>query len=179
MSRVCFKITHCLSLPEQSTTDLAASTTVIYSLPVPEAGCPRQRGQHGWLLPRPLPQFGNSHLLPDLHIIFLLDAHPQCLFVQISSYYKDISHMGLGPTLVTSLTLFLKINLFIYLFLAVSGLRCCMQAFSSCSERGATLCCSAQASHCSGFSCCGARALGTRASVVVTCGLSSCGAQAQ
>ena len=31
---------------------------------------------------------------------------------------------------------------------------------------------------CTGFSCCGARALGTRASVVVARRLSSCGAQA-
>ena len=32
--------------------------------------------------------------------------------------------------------LLFKINLFIYLFLAVLGLRCCMRAFSSCDERG-------------------------------------------
>ena len=32
---------------------------------------------------------------------------------------------------------------------------------------GATLHCGAQASHCGGFSCCRARALGTRASLVV------------
>ena len=38
-----------------------------------------------------------------------------------------------------------------------------------------SLCCSARASHCGGFSCCGARALGTRASVVVARGLSSRG----
>ena len=31
---------------------------------------------------------------------------------------------------------FLKINVFIYLFLAALGLRCCAQAFSSCGERG-------------------------------------------
>ena len=31
---------------------------------------------------------------------------------------------------------FFKINLFIYLFLAVLGLRCCAWAFSSCGERG-------------------------------------------
>ena len=30
----------------------------------------------------------------------------------------------------------LCINLFIYLFLAVLGLHCCAQAFSSCGERG-------------------------------------------
>ena len=43
---------------------------------------------------------------------------------------------------------------------------------------GATLCCSAWASHCGGFSCCRARALGTWASVVVARRLSSCGAWA-
>ena len=43
---------------------------------------------------------------------------------------------------------------------------------------GATLRCGAQASHCGGFSCCGARALGTRASVVAACSLSSCGLRA-
>ena len=43
---------------------------------------------------------------------------------------------------------------------------------------GATLRCSAWASHCSGFSCCGAWALGARASAVVARGLSSCGSWA-
>ena len=36
----------------------------------------------------------------------------------------------------------------------------------------------ARASHCGGFSCCGARALGTRAPVVVPLRLSSCGLRA-
>ena len=43
---------------------------------------------------------------------------------------------------------------------------------------GATLWCGAHASHFCGFSCCGARALGVWASVVVARGLSSCGSQA-
>ena len=43
---------------------------------------------------------------------------------------------------------------------------------------GATFCCGEQASHCSGFSCCGARVLGAWASVVVARGLSSCGSWA-
>ena len=43
---------------------------------------------------------------------------------------------------------------------------------------GATLCCGARASQCGDFSCCGARALGAQASVVVAHGLSSCGLQA-
>ena len=40
---------------------------------------------------------------------------------------------------------------------------------------GASLRCGARASHCGGFSCCGARALGMQASVVVARRLSSCG----
>ena len=43
---------------------------------------------------------------------------------------------------------------------------------------GATLHCGEWASHCGGLSCCGAQALGARASVVVAHGLSSCGSWA-
>ena len=56
--------------------------------------------------------------------------------------------------------------------MAVLGLRCYTRAFSSCGERGATLPCGVRASHCGGFSCCGAWTLGTWASVVVAHGLS-------
>ena len=45
-------------------------------------------------------------------------------------------------------------SVFIYLFLAVLGLRRC-RLFSSCSEQGIL----SRASHCGGFSCCRARAL--------------------
>ena len=48
--------------------------------------------------------------------------------------------------------------IFVYLFLAALG-----------------LCCGARASHCGGFSCCGARALGAWASVVVARRLQSAG----
>ena len=67
---------------------------------------------------------------------------------------------------------------FIYLLLATLGLRCCARAFSSCGERGLLFRCGSRASHCSGFSCCGARAPGAWAPVVVARGLSSCGSQA-
>ena len=64
---------------------------------------------------------------------------------------------------------FLQIYLFIYLFLAVLGLRCCGQAFSSCGEQEllflvVCVLLIAVASRC------GARALGTWASVVVAHG---------
>ena len=36
----------------------------------------------------------------------------------------------------TPLIFFFLINLFIYLFLAALGLRCCARAFFSCGERG-------------------------------------------
>ena len=63
---------------------------------------------------------------------------------------------------------FYFILLFIYfwrhwVFIAACGL-------SLAAVRGATPHCSARASHCSGFSCCGARALGVRTSVVVARG---------
>ena len=48
--------------------------------------------------------------------------------------------------------IFFKFYLLIYLLVAL-GLRCCVRAYSSCGERGATLHCSARASHCGGFSC--------------------------
>ena len=53
-----------------------------------------------------------------------------------------------------------------------------MRGLSLVAASGATLRCNARASHCGGFSCCGARALGVQASVAVACGLSSCGSQA-
>ena len=53
--------------------------------------------------------------------------------------------------------------IYLFLFLAVLGLCCCVQAFSSC---GTWAC------HWSGFSCCGAWALGAWVSVAVVLGLS-------
>ena len=75
----------------------------------------------------------------------------------------------------------LKKKIFFF-FLAVLGPRCRAQAFSSCSERG-LLFVVVRGLHCTGFSCCRARALGVGFS---SCGswalerrLSSCGARAQ
>ena len=56
----------------------------------------------------------------------------------------------------------------LYLFLAMLGLHCCTQPFSSCSTQA----------YCSGFSCCGAPTLGLCASVVGIQGLINCGLQA-
>ena len=69
------------------------------------------------------------------------------------------------------ITLLFKIHLFIYFIFGCVESSLLHMGFSSCSEQGATLRCSAWSHH-GGFSCCGARALGSRASVVVAPGLS-------
>ena len=70
------------------------------------------------------------------------------------------------------LTLLFTLGLFLnWLTLALLGLRCRTEAFSSCSEQGLLSSGRVQASHCGGFSCCGARALGPAGSVVVVHGI--------
>ena len=63
---------------------------------------------------------------------------------------------------------------FMYLFMAVLGLCCCSMAFSHCGVQDLLSSCSAWASHCPGFPCCGTQALCMWASVVAECRLSSC-----
>ena len=70
--------------------------------------------------------------------------------------------------------IFIYLNTF-YLFMAVLGLRFCARAFSSCGKWGPLFIAVRGASHCSGFSCCGAPVLVAQASVVVACGLYSTG----
>ena len=65
-----------------------------------------------------------------------------------------------------------------YFILAALGLCGCLWAFSACGKQGLLSSCAAQASHCSGFSCCRAWVLGMQASVVAARGLSTCGTQA-
>ena len=65
-------------------------------------------------------------------------------------------------------------NLFIYGCIGSSFLRV---GFLQLRRAGATLCCGAWASHCGGFSCCRAQALGARASATVARGLSNCGSR--
>ena len=68
-------------------------------------------------------------------------------------------------TSLLSHVIFFLTFIYLYLFLAVLGLHCCMQAFSSCSEWG-ILCCGSQAYNWGGLSCWGGQVLGA--------GLSSC-----
>ena len=66
----------------------------------------------------------------------------------------------------------------IYIFLAVLGLHCCAQAFSSCSKQGLLFVVVRGLLIAVACLCCGARALGTQASVFMARGLSSCGSRA-
>ena len=72
---------------------------------------------------------------------------------------------------------FLKFIFYLFIFGYIVSLLL-RASFLQLQQVGATLCCGGQASHCGCFSCCGARAVGTRASVVVKRGLSSCGSWA-
>ena len=79
------------------------------------------------------------------------------------------------------LTCYVMFRALIYLFVCLFinfWLHWVFVATRGLSLVGATLRCGARASHCSGFSCCGARALGVQASVVVALRLSSCGSRA-
>ena len=66
--------------------------------------------------------------------------------------------------------------LFIYFWLRWVFVAACGHSLVAASRGYSS--CGARASHCSGFSCCRAQALGAWASVVVACRLSSCGSQA-
>ena len=99
-----------------------------------------------------------------------------CLFVVEVLYSGSLSDMWFASIFSFSrgclFTSFFS-PIFIYLLLlAVVGLHCYMQAFSSCSDQGLYSSCSAWASHCSGFSCWRARALECMGSLVVAHGLS-------
>ena len=93
--------------------------------------------------------------LPSLSTVKLsFFPFPALLFVSksLSPAHAHREGIHLLSEVFRKLLIFFKI-IFIYLFLAALGLRC-----------------SVRASHCGGFSCCGARALGTRAYVVVARG---------
>ena len=80
--------------------------------------------------------------------------------------------------------LFILIKLFIHFIFGCVGFCCCARAFSRCSEQGLLFCCSALASHRTGFSCWGTQALGptdfiSRGSRTLEHGLGNCRAQAQ
>ena len=70
--------------------------------------------------------------------------------------------------------IFFKLIILYFIFGCIGSLLLCT-GFLWLRRAGATLRCSVRASHCSGFSCCRAWALGVWASVVVARVFSSCG----
>ena len=86
--------------------------------------------------------------------------------------------------LISNLILLLREHiLYNYIFMCVYFFGCVGSSllrtgFLQLQRAGATLWCGAQASHCRGFSCCRAGALGTRPSEVMARGLSSFGSRA-
>ena len=75
--------------------------------------------------------------------------------------------------IISTFNYYLFIYLFIYFWLHWAIVAAQVAVSGGCSS------CGAQASHCSGFSCCRAQALGARASVAVAHGLSIFDTQAQ
>ena len=78
--------------------------------------------------------------------------------------------LALKQSVIASIVFFLKKH--IYFFLAALVLHCCAWTYSSYNELGLISSCGVWASHCSGFSCCRAQALGEWSSGVVAHGLS-------
>ena len=102
-------------------------------------------------------------------------CHPRC--------QKELIADKLAALILSSLTgpkdlecCFLK-KIFVSVYFWLHWVFIAARAFSSLQWAGATLRCAAWASHCEGFSCCGAQALGTRASGTAAGRLGSCGSQ--
>ena len=84
---------------------------------------------------------------------------------------QPLRHQG-SPSFLFLINLF-----YVFIFGCVGSLLLCT-CFLQLWQAGVDLCCCVRASHCGGFSCCGAWALGMRASVVAARRLSSCGSRA-
>ena len=116
--------------------------------------------QHARLLwPSLSPGFcSNSHPLSQwCHPTISSSAVPFFFCFSLSQYQLHVDMYPFFFFLNFGLFFVFKIYLFMYLLLGTLGLCCCAGAFPSCSKWGLLSSWHAQASHCGGFSCCGAR----------------------
>ena len=120
--------------------------------------------------------FTHSSSLVSVAFAHLLVIHIPCLTFFSCPFIFTLLPLLLPFSTYPHLfiTFFKKINLFIYFWGRVGSSLLCT-GFIQLRRAGDTLRCCARASHCGGFSCCEARALGMWASVVVAHRLSSCG----
>ena len=121
-----------------------------------------------------LPHTVNSQTICLFFIFYFLKSSVKCIQLQLFFSFYGFNYIDSSRCSLFIFTFFFLKEFFflINLFLAALVLPCCAR------RAGATLCHGAQASHCGGFSCCGARALGAQASVVAAPGLSSGGTRA-
>ena len=101
--------------------------------------------------------------------------HLQLFLISLCHFYWH------GHSAIRSWSTFIYMYIYHYIFiclfvcfLAVLGLHCCTQAFSRCREQALLSHWGVKTSHCGGFSCCRAQALGAQGSVVAALRLSSC-----
>ena len=121
------------------------------------------------LLPHPQIDAGSKVSCPEIVIAALTDKHESTDCLSDTSINRKDKNICWGRAFpLVKRVLFFFFLRFIYLLLALMGFHCCPRAFSSCSERELLPRCCTRASHCGGFSCCGARALGLVGSVAVT-----------
>ena len=144
--------------------------------------CDRQKGSRGslhqgyfspWTPQQALPHFTTSTSHQRVSLGFLLASN---------EHWKEQKQKLFGCSSFSTwhgngewLFFLNKFIYFIYLFLAVLGLCCCVWTFSSCGERGLLFFAVHGLLIAVTSLCCRARALGARASVVVACGLQSAG----
>ena len=105
-----------------------------------------------------------------------LESHfdlTECCCIVIS--YERCFLLSKNIYIPNMITFFLKFYLFIYLIFGCVGSLLLHAGFLCLQRAGSTFRCGTRASPCSGFSCCGAWALGSWASVVAARRLSSCG----
>ena len=111
--------------------------------------------------------------------LFPLECHfspcpqPSTFVVELWIYIinKIFGSLSLTQIMFIYIYIYIYIYIFFFFFFGCIGSSLLCAGFSLVAASGATLRCGAWASHCGGFSCCGTRALGARASVVVAHGL--------